>query len=315
VNATAAPAGSWLSRVVVGVVAVSIMLTSATAAPAPRVAPPQAATHLFTGLGSWIDIYDTRLLSDPAGVVSVARRHRVTTLYVETSNSDQPAAIVHAAAIRRLVALAHHAGILVVGWYLPTLADPTRDVARLVAAAAWRSGRDRFDGIGVDIESSVVANPTTRNTRLAALLFRLRRLAAVPIGAIVPAPPGLALHPRFWPRFPWRLIAQRTDAILPMCYWTYHVDTSREAAAYTQACIDGVRRSTGDSTGVVHLIGGITGQVSANGTLQRDATPGQVAAFASVARAANLTGISLYDLAATTSSDWSELRRYGYGVP
>jgi hypothetical protein len=257
---------------------------------------------VYSGIGSWVDLFASRAREHPEAVVASLRREGVQTLYLETSNYSQSEAIVDPAAVGRFVDAAHAAGIHVVAWYLPAFASPARDLSRALAAIRFRSPRgERFDSFALDIEASVVRSVALRNARLLSLLAAIRRAAPTgyAIGAIIPSPVGMRRHPHYWPGFPYRGVARLVDVFLPMAYFTHYTDTRAGVSAYIRGVVEAIRDRTGDSRVAIHVIGGIADHVDRSG----------LAGFREAVSACEVAGVSLYAYLETSASEWSLLRQ------
>jgi hypothetical protein len=255
----------------------------------------------YTGLGTWVDLYDPHVLAHPESAVAAMAKHGVRTLFLETSNYEMRKDVVRPDRVDRFIEVAHANGLQIVAWYLPSLTDVNRDLRRSLAAVNYTTSTgEQFDSFGLDIEATLVHSPSKRNARLLLLSKRLR--AAVPnelaLGAIVPSPRGMELLPRYWPRFPLAQLARSFDVFLPMGYFTYRPHYPGGSAAYTLTNITLLREGTGDPALPVHPIGGIAGS----------ATPSQVRGFERAARMGAAIGSSLYDFAGTTSRQWTQLQ-------
>jgi len=160
----------------------------------------------YAGLGTWVDLWDTAIWKNPEVAVDRMSARGVTALYLETSNYSRTVDVMRPAVLGRFVEAAHAAGLRVVAWYLPSFANVARDLRRSLAAIRFRSAHgEAFDSFALDIESSVVKPATRRTGRVLALAERLRAGAgdAYTLGAIIPAPRGMDLNPRYWPGFPY----------------------------------------------------------------------------------------------------------------
>ena len=158
----------------------------------------------YTGLATWLDVYDHAQWRAPEATVAAIAARSVKTLFLETGNSRQPTDVVRPRQLGRLVDAAHAAGLRVVAWYLPTLLYPPRDLRRVLAAVHLTTpAGGHFDSFALDIEASDVRTVTLRNTRLLALCEALRAAVgdAYPLGAIVPSAVGMERHPKYWPGF------------------------------------------------------------------------------------------------------------------
>lgn len=276
------------------------MLAALLAAGVATSAPAKRDLSAFVGLGTWIDIYGTREWAAPEATVAAITAHPARTLFLETGNYRQTTDLVRAGALGRFLDAAHAAGLRVVAWYLPSLANPSRDLRRALAAIRFASpAGERFDSFALDIEASVVQPVSLRNARLLALSAQLR--AAVgpryPLGAIVPSQIGIDLHPGYWPGFPYRGLARFYDVFLPMAYFSYRGRGGTLPQRYVGASITAVRIGVGNSAVPVHVIGGI-----AEGLGAADAQ-----SFMRAIRDCAPLGFSWYDFPTTDPSAWRVL--------
>ncbi|HZN13216.1 MAG TPA: hypothetical protein VFB78_03030 [Acidimicrobiales bacterium] len=280
--------------------------TKPKAKPLVRAAPVLAGSiDAFRGFGAWVDVFDwTNEFTNGKPSVGPAAVDRmadfgVQTLYIQTSRQESPNEILEPERLNPIIDRAHQRGMAVVAWYLPTLEDPARDLARLVAMATLK-----VEGIGVDIESRKVTPDAERSRRLVDLSATLReRLPGRAIAAIVMPPVATdIINPAFWPGFPWHELKPLYDLWMPMDYWTFRKTESgyRDAYRYTAENIDLVRKNLGDPNAVVHAIGGIGDTTTAadiDGYYR-----------ASAERAA--IGGGLYDYRTTGDSLWEGLKRF-----
>ena len=218
----------------------------------PRAArsQPAPALALYGGLGTWVDIYDLRVWRNPVAALTAMKARGVRTLYLETSNYRQASDIVRPAGTARIVEAAHALGLKVVAWYLPGFLNPARDTRRTLAAVRFRTPRGhRFDSFGLDIEASVVRSVPLRTARLLRLSSTLRAAVgpSYALGAIIPAPRGMELLPRYWPDFPYRQLARIYDVFLPMAYFTYRARNPATTYEYTVRNVAIIRRATSGS--------------------------------------------------------------------
>jgi len=275
--------------------------------PAGGATPQPDAATVYGGLGSWVDIFATQAWRDPQAVVDVLRANGVGTLYVETSNYSQSRDILYPTGLSRFVEAAHAAGLKVVGWYLPSFAQPALDASRALAAIRFRSAHgQRFDSFALDIEASVVRNVELRNARLIALAQSLRNAAPAgyPLGAIVPSPVGMRRHRHYWPGFPFAALAATFDAFVPMAYFSYYAKTPAAAYAYARSVIVAIRQETGLPEVPIHLIGGLANR----------ARIAEVDRFIRAASDCGVAGVSLYAFFQTSGAQWSLLRQAALGA-
>jgi hypothetical protein len=267
---------------------------------APAHASGEASIDDYRGLGTWVDIYDPSLFADPEGTVAAIAARGVETLYLETGNYKQRAALFQPARLARFLDAAHAEGLKVVAWYLPGFRNVARDLERSLAAIEFRTpSGGRFDSFALDIEASIVASPSLRSKRMLALSRRIRAAVgeSYPLGAIIPSPRGMELTPTYWPGFPYAALAGIYDVFLPMSYWTYRVEGRAEARRYIERSIEIIREETGDASVPIHVIGGVgdaTSRAEARGFM--DAVWG-----------CDPVGWSIYDFSVTREATWRAL--------
>jgi hypothetical protein len=276
--------------------------TAATVTVKPRKLPPAGPSlDAYRGLGTWVDIFDTRAWNDPAGAVRDMKRHGVRTLFVETSNSSSSTSFQDAAKLQTFIAAAHGRGMRVVAWYLADLTDVAKDYARIEAALRLKTADgQRFDSFALDIESTVVTPESARNRALMDLSSRIRALAGktYPLGAITPSPVGTVTNAGYWPSFPYASLARVYDVWVPMSYYTYHGKGGAAASRDTASNMKILNSLKGRPKLPVHLIGGISD----------NSTQAEVGEFVKAAVRAKVIGASLYGWAGTTAADWAELK-------
>jgi len=108
---------------------------------------------------------------------------------------------------------------------------------------------------------------------------------------------GLARKAGYWDSFPYQMLAQNYDVILPMGYWTYHTGSVDGAYGETRANIRILRSQPCCATVPIHLIGGCA----------EDAGVAETAAFVRAAREGRILGASLYGWAGTSAGQWQAL--------
>ena len=260
----------------------------------------------YTGFGAWLDAYDWSAQfsrsGDVAGVEAIDHMaaEGVQTLYIQATRWNSPTDVLEPKRLKALIDRAHHHGIAVIAWYLPTLVDPGADIRRILAVAKLD-----IDGIGIDIEALDVKDVAERNRRLIALSQWIRaELPGKTIGAIVLEPVLLEdVNPNYWPSFPWAEIAPYYDVWLPMSYWTNRRGGWRSAYDYTAENMKRVRARIGQPAAPVHTIGGI-GDKTTEADLHHMVT-------AAVDHRA--IGGSIYDYRTSRPEFWATLRAFRAG--
>jgi len=289
---------------------VLLLAVAALALPGPGSSPRAGASPVvpYRGLGTWIDLYSPSFRADPARLVARLAARHVGTLFVETGNFRQSVDLVRPRQLDGIVDAAHASGIAVVAWYLPSLTNVARDLRRARAAIDFRTGTGgRFDGFGLDIESTAVRDSADRTRRLLQLSKSLRSDVGdgYQLGAIIPSPVGMKLLPRYWPRFPYSPLARVYDVFVPMAYYSYRARGAAAVTRYVQTSVRIIRRETGEANLPIHVIGGLADATGAP----------DVATFAHAAASCGAYGLSLYDYDATRPTLWPLLERAATTAP
>jgi hypothetical protein len=288
-----------------------LVVTLVTSAPSASAGGPSLA--VFRRLGTWVDVFDYAPRLQNAGAtpritpdsVSDMAALGVKTLYVQIANPDDAPAnqLTDRTELGALLARAHDRGVAVVPWFLPRLVDPAADLKTMRQILKLRVDGESFDGIGLDLESSEVADIALRNRRTIAFAKKTRAMAgpSIPIAAIVyPAVQLEVLNTTLWPDFPYKAVDRSVDLWMPMSYYTYRDAPSglRNAYRYTVDSVDRLRKRVGDPNVPVHLIGG----------LAEDSTPDDYLDMSRAAKTTDALGWSMYDYATTGSWAWPYLR-------
>ena len=288
---------------VVAGLAASVTSTRGLAAP-DRLTEPQrraAATEVFGGLGTWIDIYDTALYRTPNAVASRLAARGIRTAWIETANDRSAQDVVEPSGLGRLVDALHTMGIEVVAWYLPGHDKPARDLRRARAMLSFRTQTGgAFDGVALDIESLREKNVARRTARMLDLLTRLRAEAGpVPVAAITYPPRAFERHLSWWPGFPWAQIAAQVDAFVPMLYTGGGFPGYDATYGYVARSLRLLRAAAGRPI-VVHAAGGVANRMNSD----------ELKAFTdAVLDDGKIAGWSLYDLQTMTPAAWTAMAR------
>ena len=255
---------------------------------------------VFSGLGTWVDIYDGRVYAAPEQTAARIAARGVDTVWVETANFRSSADVVSSVRLARFVDALHASGVNVVAWYLPGYVNVALDTRRALAMLAFRTpSGGSFDGVALDVESTKLANVALRSRRAVALAQRVRQAAPEEPLAIIPFNPrGLELHPHTWPRFPWAQLAATSDAFAPMIYTGSSMNGFDATYGYVTRALRLLRTSTASPDVPIHVVGGVANRLG----------PEELAGFAAaVTDDGNTIGVSLYDWTTTTPADWRVL--------
>ena len=256
---------------------------------------PAASAEVFSGLATWVDIYDSYYRSPEATAASIAARG-VRTVFAETANDRSQVDVVQPGALGRFVDALHSRGIAVVAWYLPGYDQPARDLRRTRAMLSFRTPTGgAFDGVALDIESLRLKNVGLRTTRALALARRLDLEAGeTPIAAITYPPRALERHAGWWPRFPWAELAPLVDAWVPMAYTGGGFRGYDATYGYVTRSLRLLRTAIGADL-PVHVAGGVADRMNAE----------ELKAFTDAVADAGETGWSLYDFQTTRAAAWN----------
>jgi hypothetical protein len=256
----------------------------------------------YRGLGSWVDLYDASAWNDPAAAVQDMAAHGVRTVFLETANYHNPSSstVYRPDQVAAFIQACHARGMYVVAWYLPGFKNLDKDYNRSAAAIDFRtSDGQKFDSFGLDIEDSSVKPASERSARMKTLSERIRAHvgASYPLGGITPSPKGMTINDTYWPAFPYKTVADIYDVILPMGYYTYHVDGYNKVYSETLDNVRIVREQVGLDTIPIHLIAGLGDKSSG----------GETTAFVRATRETGILGASMYDWSTTGAEDWAPL--------
>ena len=178
-------------------------------------APAQAVRWIPSGTGMWIYEWNKTAGGNAAAVVAQARAAGLSHIFVRTGSSHDHytgGPLLHA-----LLPATAHTNLHVVAWDFPTLKNPYKDAWRL-AYAAWadyHSGVPHVAAVAPDIETPAEGTHTSAK-RVSAYLSALRRLLPKNVAILTTVP---------WPSsarvgiYPYKAVAEHSDAILPMTYW------------------------------------------------------------------------------------------------
>ena len=285
------------------VLAAVLAAGNAVESPAGQAAPARtmAATDVFQGLGTWLDVYDTKLYRTPNLVASRLAARGVATAWIETANDRSKADVVEAAGLARLVDALHASGIRVVGWYLPGHDNAARDLRRARALLSFRTAQGgAFDGVALDIEALRVKDVAKRTTRMLELLATLRSEGgSMPVAAITYPPRAFERHLSWWPAFPWAQIASQVDALVPMLYTGGGFKGYDATYGYVARSLRLLRAAVGPGV-PVHAAGGVANRMNAE----------ELKAFTdAVLDDGTVSGWSLYDLQTSTPAGWAAMAR------
>ena len=269
----------------------------------------------YQGVGTWVDAYDYvdgyQTTGKPAplhsDVLTSMAQQGVKTIYLQAAKEDprSPGDLIDPNLLGQWVTTAHSLGMSVVGWYLPTLTNPDRDLQHLMAMFNFQVNGQTLDGIGVDIESRVVADVNDRNNRLVSLSQRLRAQTGTSVLSAIVVPPVVmdVINVKFWPGFPWASLAPYYNVWMPMNYWTGRTQASgyHDGYRYTVDNITLLRQHVNNPSAIVHPIGGIADT----------ATDDEIRGMVQGAQEQGAIGWSMYDWNTTRLTSMPVIRGQG----
>ncbi|GIU94774.1 MAG: hypothetical protein KatS3mg012_1231 [Gaiellaceae bacterium] len=284
-------------RIALAALSLGLVLACASSSvPAAR----GADASVFSGLGTWVDIYDRPVYAAPEATAARIAARGVRVVWVETANYGASVDVVDPLRLGRFVEALHARGLRVVGWYLPGHVRPALDVRRALAMLAFRTPKgEALDGIALDIEATTLANVGLRSRRAVALTQRVRRAAGeVPLAIVPLNPRGLERRPTAWPRYPWQALAASSDAIAPMVYTGGALRGFDATYGYVTRSLRLLREYTGDPELPIHVVGGVADRLG----------PAELAGFVEAVRDdGGIIGVSLYDWQTTPARAWKRL--------
>lgn len=284
-----------MGRVLLVVSAVVTLVASVAVGPS---AARHADTSVFSGLATWVDIYDSYYSNPEATAARIAARG-VRTVFAETANDRSGVDVVQPGPLGRFVDALHAEGVTVVAWYLPGFDKPARDLRRTRAMLRFRTpAGGTFDAVALDIESTRLKNVGLRTRRLLKLSRTLHTEAGeTPVAAITYPPRALERHVGWWPRFPWGELAPLVDAFVPMAYSGGGLKGYDATYGYVARSLRQVRRLVGPGV-PIHAAGGVANRMDAE----------ELRAFADAVADTDVVGWSLYDYETTLQRGWAALR-------
>jgi peptidoglycan hydrolase-like protein with peptidoglycan-binding domain len=267
-------------------------------APAPVVAPPAevpappAVTKPIVPLGKGMWLYQLSMSEggDANKVVKKAKAAGLTHLYTRLGSSKK--GFYAQDELDKLLAVAHAAGLKVIGWDFVYLTDPGADAVRAKAEIDYTTpDGHKIDAFSADIETASEGVDLTA-AAAAAYGAKLRALAG-------PDYPLIATVPRPSPKraFPFAEATAAFDAIAPMVYWQ-----NRDPATDVAGAIDYLARFNKPILPVGQAYNG-----GPEGGPDRDPPKEQLVAFMNTAMAKGALGVSFWVWNHATPEQWSAI--------
>jgi hypothetical protein len=192
------------------------------------VAAKPAKRWIPSGTGIWIYEWKKSNHGNAGSVVARARSAGLTHLFVRTGSTHDH--YTGGRLLKQLLPATAHTNVKVVAWDFPALKNPAKDAWRL-AYAAYADYRNpnvpHVAAVAPDIETTAEGTHTSAK-RVTIYLTTLRRLLPRNVAILTTVP---------WPsssrvgRYPYKAVAARSDALLPMAYWYDNSPTEVTATA------------------------------------------------------------------------------------
>jgi hypothetical protein len=278
------------------------------AAALPLDVPPPAAAgdprlNLVSGKGMWFT-YDTLRTTPAAHLVAAAQANGFTFLAPEVGTSRR--GYWADSDLDALLPLAHAAGLKVIPWVYPWLADVPADLQLALAAARHVApSGDRVDGLAVDLEE----NLDEATNRTYGELLRVS-LGADPLLVAIVFQPQIASGRRT----PYAALAKSYDVIAPMSYWHGRPISYgyQDAYDYVAESVRLIRERAGRANVPVAVLGQTFDWFSRNEIGPGNPTGDEMRGALQAARDAGALGMGFFNWYSTTPDEWDALQAFAW---
>ncbi len=260
----------------------------------PAPSRPARLLDPFRGKGMWFT-YGLLATSPVTAIVAAARAAGLSHLYVEVARSNK--GYYGGAGLRALLPAAHRAGIRVIAWVYPFLRNLPSDVAMTLAASREMApGGDRPDGVVADVEENRGESAVRAYGQLLRAMLGPNR------------PLAIATYPPQWAAgttYPFATVALTWNVIIPMDYWHLRPGPYKAATVYSFVAesIRLIRAATSPTEPIAVL-----GQMFDLQNSGRDSpTTPEIAAAGAAAHDGGALGVSFFEWAHATPSEWDAL--------
>ena len=261
-----------------------------------RALPARPASLLapLRGKGMWLT-YPLLKHSPVAAIIAAARAAGLTHLYVEVGRSRD--GFYGARGLAALLPAAHRAGIRVMAWVYPFLANLPADVALSIAAARYVApSGDQPDGLLADVEQF------TDEGSVRAYGQVLRALLGPDEPMAVATFPPQSVPGR---TYPFATVALSWNAIVPMDYWHLQIRpySADEAYRYVRDSVRLIRAETRTDE-PVEVLGQMFDWYQ---TGVNSPSAAEIAACAAAARDSGAVGVSFFEWNHATQEEWGTI--------
>ena|GEM_PF-1273579 len=271
--------------------------------PLTAAGPDGPLAGVVAGKGMWFT-YDVLRETPPAYLVAAARANGFRFLAPEVGTSRR--GYWAGRELDALLVAAHAAGLKVIPWVYPWLADLPADLELAVRAARHTApSGETVDGLGIDIEE----NLDEETVRAYGQLLRASLGNAMPLIAITYQPQIAAGQ-----RTPFAAIAESFNVIAPMSYWharnvTY---SSRDAYSYVAESVRLIRQRTGRPDVPVAVLGQTFDWFTRNEIGPGNPSAEEVQGALQAARDTGALGAGFFNWFSTTPDEWEALRDFSW---
>jgi hypothetical protein len=258
----------------------------------------------LAGKGMWVS-RPFLPMANPAHLVGAAQALGLTHLYVDVASSR--GGFYSREAVGALLPVAHAAGLRVVGWVWPTLADPLADVALSVDLARYVTpDGHRLDGLAPNWEERMDVEQVRAYTQVLRTVLGPDYLL---VGTVFPPEHSFARrHPQH------RVLAGWVDVLAPMAYWSEarRAFSRDEVHRYVTRAVDQLRAAAEDPVYPVAPIGQMYDTFGRNGIGPYSPGGTEVRAALQASKDAGALGASFFQWGTATPEEWRALRDFGW---
>lgn len=271
--------------------------------PLTAAGPDGPLAGVVAGKGMWFT-YDVLRETPAAYLVAAAKANGFRFLAPEVGSSRR--GYWAGRELDALLVAAHAAGLKVIPWVYPWLADLPADLDLAVRAARHTAPNgDAVDGLGVDIEE----NLDEETVRAYGQLLRASLGNAMPLIAITYQPQIASGQ-----RTPFAAITESFNVIAPMSYWHARntAYSSRDAYSYVAESVRLIRQRTGRPDVPVAVLGQTFDWFTRNEIGPGNPSGEEVQGALQAARDTGALGVGFFNWFSTTPDEWDALRDFSW---
>jgi hypothetical protein len=258
----------------------------------------------LAGKGMWVS-RPFLPMANPAHLVRAAQALGLTHLYVDVASSR--GGFYSRDAVAALLPAAHAAGIKVIGWVWPTLADPLGDVALSVELARFTTpDGHRLDGLAPNAEERMDVQQVRAYVQVLRTLLGPDYLL---VGTVFPPEHTFARrHPQHL------VLAGWVDLLAPMAYWSEarRAFSGDEVYRYVGRAVTQLRAGADDPAYPVAPIGQMYDTFGRNGIGSYSPGAAKIRAALRASKDGGALGASFFQWGTATPDEWRALRDFAW---